>query len=214
MLNIPFYKNLKTDTHCVQASYKMVLKYVFPEKDFSYAFLDKKTYHKKDKWTWNAGGLLFLASLGFEVKNIEKFDYKQLVQFGVRYLKHIWDDETFRVQKQYSDFNQEIRLAKKLLASKSIQVLNRKTSLEEIEKLFKSGYILLASVNPAVFQRRKFYAKHLVVITGMTDKSIRFHDPGLPPMKNRRVLKATFMRAMGNFPEVVALRHPRMKRSL
>lgn len=210
MLDVPFYKNLKTDTHCVQASYKMVLKYVFPEKDFSYSFLDKKTYHKKDKWTWNAGGLLYLASLGFEVKNIEKFDYKQFVQFGVRYLRHIWNEEVFKVQETYSDFNQEIRLAKKLLDNKSIKTLNRTTSLNEMEKLFSAGYILLVPVNSAVFQRRKFYTSHKILITDITEKSIKFHDPGLPPLRNRRVLKKTFMKAMGEYPGLVALKHPKM----
>ncbi|MBI3671376.1 hypothetical protein HY249_01115 [Candidatus Azambacteria bacterium] len=196
MLDIPFYSNLKDDTHCFQACLKMLLKHYFPNENSSFKYLDKVTFHKKNKWTWNSGALLFLSNMGFSVINIENFDYKQFVEFGEKYLRMIWTDEVFDTQKQYSDFKQERKLAKKLIKNKSIKLKRRWTNMGEVEDLFKKHYLIMISVNPYILKKMNGYAYHLVVITDIDKKYITFHDPGLPSLKNKKVLKTLFLKAM------------------
>lgn len=211
--NIPFYSNLKTDTHCFQACLKMVLKHCFPDKDYSFEYLDKVTFHKKDKWTWDSGALLFLSKLGFDVVRIVNFDYKQFVEFGEEYLRMIWNDEVFNTQKQYSDFDQERKLAQDLLKNGSIKLERRWTNLKEVEDLFQKDFLVMTSINPYILDNEEGYSSHLVVITGFNEDSITFHDPGLPPQKNRTVSKKTFEKAM-QYPhkesaDLFAVKHPK-----
>ena len=196
MINIPFYSNLKDDTHCFQACLKMLLKHTFPKRNNSFKYLDEATFHIRGRWTWNSGAILFLSKLGFSIINIENFDYKQFVEFGNDYLKMIWPKHVFDKQKEYSDFNQERKLAKKLIKNKSIKHYRRWVIMKDIENLFKKGYLIMTSVNLCVMKGKKGYANHLVLITDLDSKNITFHDPGLPPFKDKKVTKKIFKKAM------------------
>jgi len=195
-MTIPFYNNTKDDTHCVQACLKSVLKFYFPQKDYSFNYLDKVTAHKKGKWTWNSAFLLFLANKDFEVINIEDFNYKKFSKYGESFLKKNWTEEMFLVQKKFSDLKNEQKLAGKLVQNKKVILKMKPAMLHDIRLLFKKGYILLSVVNPYVLERRKGYASHLVVIISLGEKTITFHDPGLPPLKNRKTSLKLFLKAM------------------
>jgi len=195
MLQIPFYKNLNDDTHCFQACLKMILKYFFPNRNYSFKYLDKVTYHQKNKWTWNSASLLFLSKIGFSVIIIENFDYKQFSKFGEQYLKLIWTKEVFDIQKKYSDFNQEKKFARKLIKNKLIKHYRKWATLKDLENLFKKGYLIMVPINPFVIEKKSGYANHLVLITDIKKEYIIFHDPGLPPLKNKKVPKKLFLKA-------------------
>ncbi len=196
MLSIPFYKNLKDNSHCFQSCLKMLLKYYFPKKQYSFSYLDKKTSHKKNKWTWNSAPLLFLEKLGFTTINIENFDYKQFAQFGDEYLKMLFTEEIFKEQKKYSDLKKERLLAKKLIKNKKINLQRRYAQFNELAKLFKKKYLLLVPINAMVLDKKNGYSSHIVLITDINKKQIIFHDPGLPPYKNRIVTTQSFKKAM------------------
>lgn len=200
MLQIPFYQNLKDDTHCVQACLKSILKFYFPQKHYSFKFLDKVTVHKEGKWTWNSGMLLFLAKLGFEVVNIEDFSYREFAELGEKYLRRIWTDEVLAAQTKFSDIANERKLAKQLVefvrTSKRLSLMERPAHLRDIRTMFRKGYILLCPLNPYVLDSREGYAGHVVVVTDVQRKTIMFHDPGLPPDKNRTASIALFIKAM------------------
>ena len=83
--DIPFYSNTEDDTHCFQAVIKMVLKFFWPDKEFTWAELDKITAKVEGLWTWQMAGLLWLDANGFEVKDIEAFDYDQFIKKGGDY---------------------------------------------------------------------------------------------------------------------------------
>jgi len=196
MLTIPFYPNTKDDTHCVQACLKSILKFYFPKKDYSFAYLDKVSAHKKSKGTWHSAFFLFLVKNGFEVINIEDFDYKKFSKYGENFLKKNWPEEMFLTQKKFSDLKNEQKLAGKLVQNKKVILKMKPAMLHDIRLLFKKGYILLSVVNPYVLEKTKGYISHLVVITGLSKKTITFHDPGLPPLKNRKTSLKLFLRAM------------------
>ena len=101
----------------------MILKYLFPNRNYSFSYLDKVTYHQKGKWTWDSAMLIFLSSLGLEVIYIADFDFSKFAKFGEDYLKRIWDKETFEIQKKYSNLSQERLLARQLIDNKKIKVV-------------------------------------------------------------------------------------------
>lgn len=68
MKNVPFFANTPDDTHCVQASFRIILKYFLPERDFSYDQLDKMSRYRLGKSTWWPPMLLELQKLDLEVK--------------------------------------------------------------------------------------------------------------------------------------------------
>jgi len=211
MLHIPFYKNLKDDSHCFQACLKMLLKYTFPKESYSFAKLDHLTAHKPYQWTWNTAGLLFLAKKGFEVISIENFDYKQFVQFGEEYLRMIWTEEILETQKRYSDFQKERILAKKFIHQKTIQHIRRPTIFSEIEEYFRSGYITLVTLNPLVLEGKEGYGSHIVILTNIDRKIVTFHDPGLPSYEGRKVTRKLFQKALYSpyrgIASLIAIRH-------
>ena len=99
---IPFFES-PDDSHCFQACFKMALSYWLPNKKFSMEKLDRISNHIDKKWTWQGSTILYLAKKGFKLINIENLDYEQFSKKGEEYLKIIWSQETFKIQKKYSD---------------------------------------------------------------------------------------------------------------
>lgn len=196
MRKIPFYSNLKDNNHCLQACLKMVLKYYFPNKNYSFGKLDKMTMHVKGMWTWQGASLLALADMGFEIVNIENLDYKKFSKRGENYLKEIWSQEVFETQKKYSDLNQEQKIAGEMAESKKIKLINRDVDFLDLENYIQKDYLVLVSVNPCVFENKKCYWSHIVLVTNINEKWVTFHDVGLPAIENRKVSRKKFEKAM------------------
>lgn len=196
MKKIPFYSNLKDNNHCIQACLKMVIKYYFPAKNYSFKELDKMSKHKKGMWTWQGASLLALADMGLEVVNIENIDYKKFAEQGEMYLQNIWSEEVFATQDKYSDLKQEKKIAQKMVESKKMKLANRDAKFSDVEGYFAKDYLVLVSVNPCVFENKKCYWSHIVLITDINDRWVTFHDVGLPPVENRKISRKIFEKAM------------------
>ncbi len=195
-LKIPFFANLKDDNHCLQACFKMILKHYFPEKNYSFKKLDKLSKHVNGKLTWQGAFLISLYKMGFEVINIENLDYKKFAKNGNRYLKTIWSEEVFNTQNKFSDLKKEQKNAQKITQENGIKLINKEVSIKDVEKYFNDGFIVVVSINPCVLVNKKCYWSHVVLITDINDKIITFHDPGLPPVENKKVSKRLFEKAM------------------
>lgn len=198
MLNIPFYKNAKDGSHCVQACLKSILKFYFPDKNYSFRYLDKQTNHQNNTVTWDSAMLLFLSKLNFEIIYITNFDYQKFAEKGEKYLESFWTDEVYQYQKQYSNFEKEQKLAKKLIKNKDIRILKRSAKLSDLKTLFSKGYLIMIPINPFILENKKWFGNHMVLITGITKQFIYFHDSGLPPYKNRKTTLEKFWKAASN----------------
>lgn len=153
----------------------------------------------------------------FDMVNIENFDYGQFAEFGEDYLKMIWTNEIFEAQKKHSDFKQEKKLAKRLIREKRIKHIRRPATVSELEDYFRKGYMVLTTINPLVLRKETGYASHIVVITDIDSRSVTFHDPGLPPTKDRIVSRSDFQRAMRSpyreSASLIALWHKNLTRT-
>jgi hypothetical protein len=196
MFKIPFYKNTKDNLHCVQACLKSVLKYYFSDQTYSFKYLDKVTHHQKNKWTWDIAMMLFLVRLNFEVIYMADFDFYKFAVLGEKYLRNLWSHKVYETQKRFSDFKQEQKLAKLLIKNKKVKLIKKYPNIKDLKLLYNKEYIILVSINPYRLEKEKGYASHLVIVTNLTKKTITFHDPGLPPHPNRKILIKTFSKAL------------------
>jgi len=198
--DIPFYPNSKDDFHCVQSCLKSVLKVYFPNKSFSFSYLDEATAHKRNKLTWDFATLLFLLKKGFDIVYISNFDYKKFSEKGEKYLRHLWRNDVYQFQKEYSNLKQEQNFAVKLSKEKRINYLKRSAKLSDLRIFFQKEYFILVAVNPFVFDGEDEYGSHMVLITNITKNFIYFHDPGLPPKPNRKTSIEKFWKA-ASYPD-------------
>jgi hypothetical protein len=174
----------------------MLLAFYFPHEEYSYEKLDKVTHHHPQRWTWQGAGLIWLAQKGFEVVNIENLDYEKFAAQGEVYLKKLWSKEVFETQKAHSELKQEQYIAQQLIQNPSITLLNQTAFITDVENYFNNGYVVLVGINTCVVEEKECYTGHLVVTTDITDKTVTYHDPGLPPIQNKIVPRETFKKAM------------------
>lgn len=201
-LDIPFYPNHPTPSHpggihCVEMSLKMILGYFMPSRTFTLEELEVITGKAPEKATWEMAMTIWFVNHGFEIIRLTDFDYGQFQSEGTRYIKRAYGEEAAEWQEKNSD----IRKAQQEVAEyiKKVKIIQKKPSVEDIVSKMKDGYLIRVMVDSSVLNDGKSYEGHSVVVNGFDDNFISFHDPGLPPLKNRRVSYSLFQAAMDSF---------------
>lgn len=194
MLKIPFFPNDKTDLHCMQACIQMILKYYYPQKNFSIKKLnellkigDKKMYGFPEM----AVGVLSI--LGVNAKYYTFSDDKEWYEKGKKYLLEKYSPEVAENIWKMTDFKIQKPFFKKALKEK--RYVRKKLSFKDLEKFFKKGYLISPTVNVNALENRKGYVGHAIIITNIDDKFITFYDPGLPPVPNSKIKIKDFMKS-------------------
>ncbi len=189
--NIPFYLN-PDNTHCYQACFKMVMKYFFPNENYSFKKLDEITAKVEGLWTWPMAGLIWLADKGVKIKVIKLFDYKKFIRFGGQYLINEFGKEVGKSQIKHSDIEQEKKIAKKFISI--IDIKKEIPTVNDVKNLLVQNYIIIVNVNAKKLNNKDGYAGHFIVIKGFDDKNFYVHDPG-PQHKNLLVKFNLFEKA-------------------
>lgn len=191
--NVPFYPNTLDDTHCFQAAIRSVLKYFLPDKEYTWVELEIMTAKKEDLWTWPTQGLITLHRLGFEIIDMSGFDVETFIETGEDYLLSEYGKEFANEQIKHSDIDQE-----RLFYRESIpNIKYQKTlpTIEDLKALLEKGYLIICNVNSKALNNQLGYVGHFVVLIGYDKDHLYLHDPGLPPLENRKVLYAEFKKA-------------------
>jgi hypothetical protein len=190
---LTFYPNTPDDTHCFQAALKMVLKYFYPREDYSFEDLDKITAKVEGLWTWPTAGILWLKNKGMKVKVIEIFDFKKFVKKGGQYIIDEFGATVGQEQIDHSDIAQEQVLAMNYI--KKVSIEKRIPTISELRTLLENGYLPICNVNSEKLNRKEGYTGHFVIVKGYDEHGFVIHDPGLPPLKNRKVTNNEFDQA-------------------
>lgn len=198
---VPYYANTPDNTHCVQACYRMILKYFLSEQDFSWDELDKKTAKQKDMWTWPMAGLCWLQEIGFDVKYIENFDFQAFLDRKEDYLIEHFGPDVGNDQIIHSDVQAEMQWTEKFL--QNIQSENRVPNVNEITQFLDNGYLLTAMVNYRPLYDLEGYAGHCIVINGYADKYLIINDPNSPDSRETHVSYERFIKAW-SYPDKTA----------
>jgi hypothetical protein len=199
-VEVPFYAN-EDKTHCFQACLRMMLKYFLPEREFTLGELDVISAKVEGLWTWPTAAALWLVDNGFEVRNVETFDYKEFVRKGGDYLLSHFGENVGQAQIDHSDIAQEIKLAG-LFNQKIISEL-RIPEIADLRSCLDDGYLLGCNVNSHRLSGVGGYSGHFVVIIGYDEESLLLHDPGLPARQNLRISNEVFERAWA-YPDSTA----------
>ena len=207
-LPVPFFSNSPDDSHCFQDALKMVLKYFLPEKDFTWKELEQVTAKGDGLWTWPLAGMVWLSKNGFDVLDLEVFDYSRFMTEGESYLLEFYGREAGHEQIQHSDLEKERRLASELLKSNLLK--QQLPTIDTMRTLLNSGSLLICLINSKKLNNANGYVGHFVVIKGYERDTLLMHDPGLPPLENRRVSIAIFKSAWAypdkNAQNVIAIK--------
>ncbi len=207
ILDIPVFPNCDLETHCVQATLQMVLKWFFPERRYTLAELDIATSHEPDGLTWDYAVLLFLAEQGLDVLYIDPFDIRSFACDGAAYLRSIWDHDRYA----FEDLNANLTLVQQqagsvLEALNTITLVQSVASMHELEALHASGWLIMAQNNSYVLDGEEGFDGHYVLLTGFTHDEIIFNDCGNPPQKNRRVSRECFERSRDGMSGIIAVK--------
>lgn len=190
---VDFFSNTPDDTHCFQATLKMVLKYFYPEEDYSWEELDRKTAKLEGLWTWPMAGVLWLKEKRLEIKIVEPFDYKKFAEIGGQYLMDEYGEEVGNEQIKHSDIAQERNLAKQYI--EKIGIERKIPNLKEIKDYLEAGYLVGCNVNSKKLNGKEGYVGHFIIVKGFDDDNLIIHDPGLPALEGRKVDFETFEKA-------------------
>jgi hypothetical protein len=171
----------------------MMFKYFLPEREFTFRELDVISAKVEGLWTWPTAAVLWLVDNGFEVRNVETFDYKEFAQKGGDYLLSHFGENVGQAQIDHSDIPQEIKLAK--LFNQKIVSEMRIPEISDLWSCLDEGYLPGCNVNSHGLIGMDGYSGHFVVIIGYDEDSLLLHDPGLPARQNLRVSNEVFEQA-------------------
>lgn len=187
---VPFFAN-PDDTHCFQASFRMILKYFLPERDFSWEELERMSAKVPGMSTWPEAMLMRLHTMGFEVAMIESFDAAAFIKEGEAYLRRAFGDETAAWQVAHSDIPQEQRLYRQLLDA-GVPYVMREPTFADLQNYLSDGWLVTLTLNSARLNGKPGYSGHAVVVYEITPQEVAFNDPGPPATPERRVPRAAF----------------------
>jgi len=171
----------------------MILEYYFPEEKFTWEELDKLSGKKEGLWTWPLKTMIHLKDRGLQVINREYFDYERFSREGDSYLIGRFGEEVGRSQIENSDIPSEMENAKRILTDIDLEL--RVPGFSDIRELLNEGFLVVCNVNLHALNGDPGYSGHFVLIIGIDDGSLYMHDPGPPPVKNRKVSHGQFLKA-------------------
>jgi hypothetical protein len=171
----------------------MILEYFTPGEEYTWELLDKLTGKKEGLWTWPLFAMIQLKSRGFDVVNIEDFDYNRFCKEGETYIKERYGEEVGTAQIEHSDIPYEMKNAE--LFIKNFEFKPRVPDLQGIGKLLEDGYLIICNVNSCAINDLPGYSGHFVVIYQINSSHLLIHDPGLPPRESREVAHDKFVKS-------------------
>ena len=201
-MNVPFYSAFPTPghpegVHCVETSLKMILGYFEPEKEYSIEVLEKITGKQPEKGSWSFQWSIWFVDHGYTVKHYTTFDFEAFITEGISYIRRAYGDETADWQAQNSDVELARSQTKEYL--EKVEVVPKKPTINDIRKEHGVNSLVKPMVNSHVLNNKEGYEGHSVVVLGVDDRNIWFHDPGLPAQENRKLSHQLFQEAMDSF---------------
>jgi len=178
----------------MQASIMIVLNTLVGKTPF--AEVNRLTEYKDNLYSWTVVGARVLAEKIPGTKLITSgMDNRNFAKEGEAYLKTIWGQEWYDLQKRYAspNFSKEQDAAKKLVAKKLYKYERGITKKNLLTYL--KDHMLIVLINPHVITHSPGTAGHFVVVYGVSGTDFLIHDPGLPPHEAWNVDQDLFMKA-------------------
>jgi hypothetical protein len=202
---IPFFPNSEDNTHCFQSAIQMVLKHYFPNDSYTERQLEQLTGKFRGLWTWPHAGIMYLQSKGCDLIILDAFDYALFAKQGTDYLIDTYGSEIAYQQINNSKIDQEMTYVKQLLRTEV--KFDKLPTLQKTRDLIEQGYLVIFNVNAQTLNGKEGYVGHFVVAYAIDDKYVHFHDPGLPPVPNRKETLEDFEAAWAATHDAYAVKY-------
>lgn len=193
--NVDFVPNTDDNTHCLQASVKMTLRFFDSNFDRDLDFFDAYTgKSEKFAYTWPLRTALNAALDGFHVVYIDELNLEALSKDPYQTLLEAYGEEIASDQCKNSDMVSVVSDAKELLLSRNVEIQFRVPNTDDLRRLLDDGYLLILNVNSRAMRGAEGYMGHFITVYGYDENRFSIHNPGLPPEKNVRVSDADLNR--------------------
>ena len=188
--NIPFFKNSKDETHCLQACMKMVLKYHFPKKRYTFNNLDKEMMISEKKvYTTFPQAVVVLDKLGIKCKYLTqtKNGYENYLKMGIEEYHNNTSGQSTNVIKDI-----DLHFSKKGWNMGLIK--EKELSIENLKKMIYKNYLALAMIDYNGLKENKSYDGHVVLVKSIKNNKITINDPGPPAIEDRIISRKDFLK--------------------
>lgn len=185
----PFVANHEDDKHCVPAVFRMLHQYYFGQ-DLSWNEIDEIMRSVPDKGTWSFTGSTYLAKKGLDVTDIGSMDVNKLLADPKGYLPTLYSPEKVDYYLNKSNLLSIMQYLPEYL--KYVKQKTRTSSTSEVTNYLKEGYLVTLELNPKILNNKPGFTLHYVLVYDFDGENIYMHDPGLPPLKSRKVTLEKF----------------------
>lgn len=208
MKGVPFYANSPDDMGCMVAALRSTLEYITSES-YTWDEIADILGYTPGKAAWTVKAWTQLARQGFDIRMVEKFDYKRFQYEGEDYLRATLRPEEFAWQLKNSNVMDIRALIPEFY--ETVHHVQRSPALGDIDDMLQNGYIVLVQLNSRILNGKDGFVAHMITIYDTYGDAYIAHDPGLPPIPERKISRELLLRAMGgrdNTTEVTGIRRP------
>lgn len=182
--DVPFFRQTEPG-NCLQTNMKMVLKWFFPERDYSLKDLDSSTGRtSRGKWTSTPQAMPALVSEGLDAHFYSSGPLRELVEIGRDFLWGHYGERVAKIFLENSDFDSLVHAISMLLQAGRYTL--RKLHPHEIEQAFlDEGCMIIMLVDyTKLFKHSAYnpsgksedYSGHFVTLTGFGPRFVQIHD--------------------------------------
>jgi len=179
---------------CMVAVYRSIVQY-FTGKRLSWVQADDLTGYQSGRAAWTIGALTKMATMGFDIRMIERFDYRAYAEQGEKYLQKLYSKEELDWQFVHTNILDIKPLIPRFL--ETVHWEQRSPTLQDIDDMLADGRLVFVTVNSLALDDQPGYSNHALLIIDHEDDSYIVHDPGLPPHPARRITSEKLWQAMG-----------------
>mmetsp|Transcript_155268 Transcript_155268/g.275385 ORF Transcript_155268/g.275385 Transcript_155268/m.275385 type:complete len:614 (-) Transcript_155268:33-1874(-) len=178
-LDLPFFRQTDPGS-CLQTSMKMVLKWHFPNRDYSLKLLNEKTGRTdRGKWTCTPQALPALVTEGLDAHFYSDGPFEEFLSEGEEFVWKHYGDQIAPIYLRNADF-ESVQEAIKMLKSAGRYTI-RKLELHEMEMALAFNHVIILLVDynklfQATSGQPRPYAGHFVTLTGVGNRHIQLHD--------------------------------------
>ncbi len=194
----PYYANWD-NTHCVQCCLRGVLEYFEPNVTWTWPELDEFTAKEVGKWTWPYQVWVNMQARGYAVITHSANKLEDALTLGL-YASLVKNRGQAAADKQREMSNlvaaeAQLQTYAACLNAGKLQRIEQEPTLAVIQNYLAQGYLVLCSLNYRKLYNLEGYSSHSVLIYGIDEQYVHFHDPEHQPGSKPPIAHAQFVAA-------------------
>merc|ERR1712241_712450 len=124
---------------------RMVLKFFYPDREYSYEKLDHICGRTEGKWTWSSQVAVALANEGLHARLYSTGPWQQILHGGKQFIKKHYGHEVAETFEEYTDFDSLYRSIRDIVRMRCFE--QRRLPFSEIKEALQRGEPILFAVD-------------------------------------------------------------------